>query len=97
MKQKLFWIVPFMLVYVSPAFAEPASITGNPIGDGILSTIIYGAIGIVMAFVSFKVVDLITPGDLSKDIAENNNIALALLAGLTVLGVCIIIAAAIAG
>jgi uncharacterized membrane protein YjfL (UPF0719 family) len=49
-----------------------------------------------MALIAYKVVDLITPGKLAEDIA-NNNIALAILTGCIVLGVSIIIAAAIAG
>jgi uncharacterized membrane protein YjfL (UPF0719 family) len=49
-----------------------------------------------MAFIAFKVCDLLTPGNMSKDISENN-IALAIVAGCSMLGVSIIIAAAIAG
>ena len=76
------------------SFAAGTEFTGNPVADDILGTLIYSVIGIIMAFLSFKVCDLITPGDLSKDIADNN-IALGVLTGLTILGICIIIAAAI--
>ena len=78
------------------ALAQAAHPTGNPVTDGIISTILYSSIGIIMAFISFKIIDLLTPGNLSEDIA-NNNIALAILAGCSMLGVSIIIAAAIAG
>jgi uncharacterized membrane protein YjfL (UPF0719 family) len=63
---------------------------------GLLSTIIYGGLGIIMAVVAFKVVDKITPGNLSFEITEGKNTGLAIFAGLTVLGICIIIAAVIA-
>ncbi|MCB0360845.1 MAG: DUF350 domain-containing protein [Bdellovibrionales bacterium] len=77
------------------AVAAAPAMWGDPLVDGILSTVIYSVIGIVMAFLSFKVIDLITPGHLAKSIAENN-IALAVLTGLMMLGICIIIAAVLA-
>ena len=85
-----------ILFCAAEAFAAAPSLTGNELGDGILSTVIYSVLGIIMAFFSFKVIDLITPGNLSRDIAENNNIALAILSGSIVLGVSIIIAAVLA-
>ena len=82
------------LLPIQSAFAM-VQIDGAALTTGIVSTIIYSSLGIVMAALAFKVIDLITPGKLSKDIAENN-IALALLTGLMMLGVCIIIAAVLA-
>lgn len=61
-------------------------------GFEILETIVYSAIGIVMAVIGFKVVDWLTPGDLAEDVAHKENRALAILAGAMILGVCIIIA-----
>ena len=82
---------------LSSAQAANLAVTGNPILDDVLATLLYSVIGICMAFFSYKVIDLITPGHLSRDIAENNNTALAILAGCTVLGICIIIAAVLVG
>jgi uncharacterized membrane protein YjfL (UPF0719 family) len=92
--KKIIALTTYMLIAV-PAHANPLELTGNALGDGVLSTVIYSVIGIIMAFASVKVVDLMTPGDLKRDIAENNNIALALLTGFIILGISIIIAAAI--
>lgn len=78
------------------AEATAPNFTGVAATDGIIATIIYSAIGIVMAAVSFKVVDVLTPGELSKELTENKNVALAILAGAMILGICLIIAAAIA-
>lgn len=85
-----------VLCFSETAYAANPRFTGNDIADGLISTIVYSVIGIMMAFVSYKVIDLVTPGDLSKDIAKDS-VALAIVAGLTILGICIIIAAAIAG
>ena len=85
-------------VLLAPLSAEATAptITGVAATDGIIATILYSAIGIVMAAVSFKVVDLLTPGNLSKELTENKNVALAILAGSMILGICLIISAAIA-
>ncbi len=79
----------------SPAFAVTKAITGQPFLDDILSTFIYSVIGISMAFIGFKCIDLLTPGNLPQQIADNN-IALAILTGLTMLGICVIIASVLA-
>ncbi len=79
------------------AHATAPTFTGVAATDGVIATIIYSAIGIVMASISYKVVDVLTPGNLSKELTENKNVALAILAGSMILGICLIIAAAIAG
>lgn len=63
--------------------------------DGILSTIIYAALGIALSGVGFLVVDMVMPGDLRKQLAEEGHIALAIVSGAFVLGISIIIAASI--
>lgn len=60
---------------------------------GIVETIVYSVIGIIMAVIGFKVVDWLTPGNLAEDVAHKENRALAILAGSMILGVCLIIAA----
>ncbi len=66
-------------------------------GEAILSVFAFGAIGIMMAVVGFKLFDWITPGDLGAEITSKSNTAAAILAGAVVIGISIIIAAAIAG
>lgn len=75
----------------SPALA----FTDRPVVSGVLSTLLYSTIGLIMTVLAYKVIDLLTPGDIGKEIAENKNVALAILVGSMILGVCIIIAAAI--
>jgi uncharacterized membrane protein YjfL (UPF0719 family) len=64
---------------------------------GILSSVIFAFIGIVMAVFAAKVVDWITPGQLFRQLTDEKNVPLAIFTGLMILGICIIIAAAIAG
>lgn len=59
--------------------------------------LLFTAIGIAAAVVGYKVFDKCTPGDLNKEIVENKNVAAAIVAAAVILGVCIIIAAAMLG
>ena len=99
MKSKNLPAMAACLVLLLPqnAWANSLPITGMRFVDGIFSTIIYSLIGMCMAFLAFRLVDLVTPGDLGKEISEKQNMALAILAGLTILGICIVIAAATVG
>lgn len=62
-----------------------------------LESVLYCTIGLAIALVAFFVMDLLTPGHLGKQLAKDQNIALAIVVGSGVLGVCIIIASAIHG
>ena len=59
--------------------------------------LIFAAVGIAAAVIGYKVFDKCTPGDLTKEILENKNVAAAIVAGAVILGVCLIIAAAMLG
>jgi putative membrane protein len=61
----------------------------------LLNALVYAILGIVILIVSFIVWDKITPYNLWKEIVEEQNVALAILAGLMALGIAIIIASAV--
>jgi putative membrane protein len=61
----------------------------------LVAALVYALLGIVIFVVSFIVLDKLTPGSLWKEIMEEHNTALAVLAGAIALGISIIIAAAI--
>lgn len=79
--------------------AQHEPIWQNPynFGMAVLSSIVFGIIGIAMAYLGFKVFDKLTPGKLDEEILQKQNIAAAILAGAFLIGICIIIAAAIHG
>ncbi len=64
---------------------------------GILGTIVFSLIGIGMCVLGYKIADWLIPGHMSKQIAEEKNVAAAIVAAAMILGICIIIAAAITG
>ena len=61
----------------------------------LIATILYSFIGVAMFWISFIIVDKITPYDLWKEIVENRNLALGVVVAATCLGIAIIVAAAI--
>lgn len=77
--------------------ASPATWHAQSLGQAIANMIIFAAIGLAAAVVGFKVFDKCTPGNLAREIIENKNVAAAIVGGAVILGVCLIIAAAMIG
>jgi uncharacterized membrane protein YjfL (UPF0719 family) len=59
--------------------------------------IVFAMVGIAMAIVGYRIFDKCTPGDLNNEILQNKNVAAAIIAGAVILGVCLIVAAAMIG
>ena len=80
--------------------ADVATATGwhaQSLGQAIGYMMLFAAVGILTAILGYKLFDKCTPGDLHKEITENKNVAAAIVGGAVILGVCIIIAAAMLG
>jgi putative membrane protein len=60
-------------------------------------SILYALIGVVVFWISFVIIDKITPYDLWGEIVEKHNVALAIVVGAMSLGISIIVAAAVHG
>ncbi len=67
------------------------------LSQGVMGTLVYTFIGIVVAVIAYFIVDLIIPGKMGKQIADDQNLAIAVVAGSMILGICIIIAASMIG
>ena len=64
--------------------------------NALTNSIVYSFLGIAILVVAFVLVEILTPKhNLRKEILENKNVALAVLAGFFMLAVAIIIASAI--
>ena len=67
----------------------------NP--QNIVNSLIYSIIGVIVFWVSFIIIDKITPYDLWGEIVEKRNTALAFVVGAMCLGIAIIVAASVHG
>lgn len=65
--------------------------------DVILGSILYAVIGVVVLWVSFIVIDKLTPYKLWEEIVEHKNLALAIVVGSMFIAIGQIVAAAIHG
>ena len=62
----------------------------------IINSILYSFLGIAILFIAFLLAEVLTPKhNLRKEILENKNMALAVLAGFFMVAVAIIVASAI--
>jgi TRAP-type C4-dicarboxylate transport system permease small subunit len=94
MAKKGMWALVLALMSVAPVWAQDTvARPGKDLLSSIVSTLIFGCIGIVLAIVGFKMFDIVIKHDIEKEIFDNKNMAAAVLAGAVVLGVCLIIAA----
>jgi putative membrane protein len=64
---------------------------------GTIETVVYALLGIIFCVIGFKVVDFLMPGNLAKQITDEKNLPVAIVAAAMIIGICIIVAAAISG
>jgi putative membrane protein len=96
-----FLALPMLLTLPLAALAaDTAPSTGwhaQTLGEALGYMILFSAVGIIAAIAGYKLFDKCTPGDLHQEIIQNKNVAAAVVAASVILGVCIIIAAAMLG
>lgn len=66
-----------------------------PLGRLLLDATLFGLSGIVLLIVGYYLWEMITPYNLRREIHENKNIAVAIVAGAFVIGMAIVIASAL--
>jgi hypothetical protein len=90
------WLLPATL-----AFAEE-----SPVFEGVLpgrlwvhllAAVIFSLVGVAVLALCFKLMNKFSPFSLKKEIEEDQNVALAIIMGAVIIGMSIIIAAAIMG
>jgi len=93
-------VVLYLIFFAAPSlFAADTAATWHAqnLGQAVGYMLLFAGVGVVAAVVGYKIFDKCTPGDLNKEIIENKNLAAAIVAAAVILGVCIIIAAAMLG
>lgn len=63
----------------------------------VVDAVLYSALGTVVLLVAFAVIERVLPFSLRKEVAEDQNVALGIILGAFILGVAVIISAAIRG
>ena len=91
-----------LLLPTAPLLAADAAVPAatwhaQSLAQAVVNMLLFVAIGIAAAIVGYKLFDKCTPGDLNKEILEHKNVAAAIIAAAVIVGVSIIIAAAMIG
>lgn len=63
----------------------------------LVSTLVFAILGIILFALAFIVIGKATPFSVRKEIEEDHNVALAIVIGAVILGIALIVAAAIQG
>ena len=66
-------------------------------GRALLFSLVYAGVGIVLLFLAYRIFDWLTPTDLQKAIFEDHNVAVAITVGFFMLGIAVVIHAALGG
>ena len=64
---------------------------------GLAWAVIFGLIGICLTIAGYKIFDWVTPIDVEKELAEKQNVAVAIVCAAVIIGIAIVIHASIAG
>lgn len=86
-----------MLLSLLSAGAPAFVVTFAQLTETLITTLIFVLIGLVFFAVSFFVLDKALPYSVNKEIEEDQNTALGIIIGSMMIGIAIIIAAAIQG
>jgi putative membrane protein len=79
-------------------FPVVASMDWNRLGIDALAAVIFGVIGILLMVLGYKVFEWITPKlDVERELAENHNLAVAIVVAALLIGISIIIAHVMTG
>jgi uncharacterized membrane protein YjfL (UPF0719 family) len=73
----------------------PAAPTPEPLWRLLLDASLFGISGIVLLIIGYYVWELITPYNLRRELHENKNVAVAIVVASFILGMAIVIAAAL--
>ena len=65
--------------------------------NGIVNALIFSVIGVVVLIISYYIIEKITPENTWKEIVQNKNTALAIVFAALIIGISLIISAAIHG
>ncbi len=82
---------------LSAGAAESPAWAARSLGEAVWHTVLFGLLGIVLAIVGYKLFDLVTPGKLHHEILQNKNVAAAIVGAAVIIGVCLLVAAAMLG
>ena len=72
-------------------------VTVDQLANVVLQTLIFAVIGVVIFAIAFWIIVKATPFSIRKEIEEDQNVAIAIVIGAIIIGIALVVAAAIQG
>lgn len=85
------------MVATAAMWRHPSAMEMGPILKTVIESVIFVGIGVVVFLIAFFLMTKLAPFSVKKEIEEDQNTALGILMGSVIIGLAIIIAAAIGG
>ncbi len=86
------WLVPTIAAAQEATHSPPSAMT---LLWGVVATIVYGLVGILLAAIGYRVMQKMMPFSVKDELERDHNVAVGMILAAAVLGVCIIVAATI--
>jgi putative membrane protein len=75
--------------------AEPRIVPPTLSWTSILTSIVYGLLGLILLLIGYYIYEIITPFSVKEELVSHRNVAVGIVAAAFILGMAIVIAAAI--
>jgi uncharacterized membrane protein YjfL (UPF0719 family) len=98
--KKLAAVLGTALIITTAAIAQTTTTESKlllSLEEGLLGFVVYSILGMSLLIIAYKIVDVFLPGKSGQELVENKNVALAIVIAAFLIGISIIIAAAIVG
>ena len=69
----------------------------NQLADLVVETLVFTLIGLILFSVAFKIITKVSPFSIRKEIEEDQNIALGIVIAAVIIGIAMIVSAAVHG
>jgi uncharacterized membrane protein YjfL (UPF0719 family) len=69
----------------------------DQLGQALVATLAFAVVGLLVFLIAFGVIVKVTPFSIRKEIEEDHNVSLAILIAAVIIGISLVIAAAIHG
>jgi putative membrane protein len=88
-------VLPVMAGEVAPTPVEPKVFVPALTWAGVVASIVYGLLGLILLLIGYYTYELITPWSVKEELITHRNPAVAMVVAAFILGMAVVIAAAI--
>lgn len=93
--KKLMFSVPAAMLALAPALAHAQEAPKIGLVTGLILSVVYGLVGILLLMIGYKIFEWITPFSVNDALSKDQNRAVGIVVGAIFIGIAIIVAAAL--